>query len=65
MDPLFLTLLQMPRVSIVSVNEAVAALEMFSNVLLKDKKVPPYTSKVWQDISNCLNNKWNAHSIYI
>jgi len=31
----------MPRVSIVSVNEAVVALEMFSNVLLEDKKVTP------------------------
>lgn len=55
----------MPRVSAVSVNEAVSALEMFSDILLKDRNLPAYTSKVWQDISNCLNNKWNAHNVYI
>lgn len=55
----------MPRVSAVSVNEAVAALEMFSDTLLEDRNLPAYTSKVWQDISNCLNNKWNAHNVYI
>lgn len=55
----------MPGVSAVSVNEAVAALKMFSDIFLKDRNLPAYTSKVWQDISNCLNNKWNAHNVYI
>jgi len=63
--PILLIFLQMPRVFAVSVNEAVTALEMFSDTLFKDKNLPPYTSKVWQNINNCLNNKWNIHSVYI
>lgn len=55
----------MPRSSTVSMDEAVAALEMFSDDLLRNETLPAYTSKIWQDISNCLNNKWKAHNVYI
>lgn len=55
----------MPRISVVSVEEAVDALIMYKDIFLKDKALPPYTSQVWQDISNALSNKWNAHSVYV
>lgn len=53
------------RISVVLVEEAVAALIKYKDILLKNKILPPYTSQVWLDISNALNNKWNAHSVYI
>lgn len=54
----------MPRVAKVSVEDAVRVVKNFAaHFIIND--LPPYSSKVWMDMSMELNGVWTAHDVYI
>lgn len=54
----------MPRVAKVSVEDAVRVVKNFATHFTTNN-LPPYSSKVWINMSMELNCKWTAHDVYI
>lgn len=54
----------MPRVAKVSVEDAVRVVKNFAAHFITND-LPPYSSKVWMDMSMELNGVWTAHDIYM
>ncbi|KAK0175529.1 hypothetical protein PV327_009274 [Microctonus hyperodae] len=54
----------MPRKAFVTIEEALAVVQKYMPHFTTNE-LPPYSSKIWREMSKELNDKWSPHLVYI